>query len=154
MHINNSEIGSDKKINDRINNISLAQGLLWFFVIMGVVAIVRLCYVLDEQFKTRDKKIEQLTKIIQLQEQYRDTSYLIPVIEGMVNILSNQTQSIKDLKNMIDIQIMSTGDCELPAMKKMQPSTNNVKGVDLLSELLSANDEFFKAFTDHPWHLN
>jgi hypothetical protein len=79
-------------------------------------------------------KIEELTAELKAQKNdieviARYQTNLTPTIVGIVNILSNQTQSIKDLKNIAEIQMMSASDpYSIPATNVIDINDNGLEG--------------------------
>jgi hypothetical protein len=98
------------------------------------IAMILLCVLLlhlnsEDSYnpeESQNASIQELTEALKAQKndievlaQYQTN--LTQIIVGMVNVLSNQTQSIKDLRNIAEIQMMSISDpYSIPATNSIE----------------------------------
>lgn len=90
-----------------------------------------------KQIATLEQKIEKL----RLQNISNNNQDLLPIVENMINVLSNQTQCIKDIKNIIDFEYT-------PAVENTCTNEIDLNGVDVIENLGLEN--LGDALKNHP----
>ncbi|MEN6379233.1 MAG: hypothetical protein ABFD15_06615 [Methanofastidiosum sp.] len=125
-----------------MKNISVITIALLALLIMGGIIYV------EKKFREQNAKISQFNSRTEYYERILESSAqtnLVPIINSMINILSNQTQSIKIIKDIIKSQIISNGTS---IMEEMQPSSTNEIDI-IIAEPMS----FYKAFLDNQGYI-
>lgn len=121
-------------------------GFLLIFAAIVAAMFVVMQGAIEKQGKSIAKLEKQIEKI-QAEKPIVLPPDIMPMLRDVTSIISNQTESIKFLKTMIESQNL----LNLP-MKEMQPSTNgtiDLEGIDFISE----TEMLSKALKDHPWEM-
>ena len=128
----------------------------WSFFWASLFLIAFLVGVIyDGRYQSQARQIElQRKSILEITEYQTD---LNKIIVSMSGILSNQTEAIKDLRDIIKILDMSSGgpsnfSIDIPAMEEMQPSTTSTNGIDVSGIDLFGPD-LITVMKDRPWAL-
>jgi len=107
-----------------------------------LIALIMAIQKSNEQTRKQMSLIEKRIAKVEMQvlELSESPQSLMKIIADVNGIISNQTQSIKELKKVAEIQVMSTKDP--PVIKEMQPSTDKGVYIDLMDTLEKWREDF------------